>query len=185
MARFRRKTCITLIALVLLVSIVLVVLKALTLDDSQFTNPELFLEKKDNQVQRHKPDQTKMSDLSKSHKDAQLEATKKKFPPPNYYVHAFYYIWYGNPKFDGKYIHWDHPQLPHWDSKVAEGYPQGRHSPPDDIGANFYPSLGAYSSRDPSVLEAHMQQLRSAAVGETEIIFYYLELKTFCCGIML
>lgn len=133
----------------------------------------VFMEKKnDNQIQRQidsKPDQTKMNDLPKSNNDAQLEATLKRFPPPNYYLHAFYYTWYGNPKFDGQYIHWNHKQLPHWDSKVAQGYPQGSHNPPEDIGSNFYPSLGAYSSRDPSIIEAHMQQLRTAAIGKIEI----------------
>lgn len=168
MARFRRKFCITLVALVLLVLIITVVLKTLTPEDS--VGVELLLDKKDeNQRENNKPDQTKMKDPAQSDKDAKLETTLRKFPPPNYYLHAFYYAWYGNPKFDGKYIHWDHPQLPHWDFKVAQGYPQGRHSPPDDIGSNFYPSLGAYSSRDPSIIEAHMQQLRTAAIGKTEL----------------
>ncbi len=174
MARFRRKSCITLIALVLLVLVITVVLKALTPEDSPFSSPvgvELFRDRK-NEMQRQnndKPDQTKMNDSAQPGKNAELEAVLRKFPPPNYYLHAFYYAWYGNPKFDSKYIHWDHPQLPHWDFKVAQGYPQGRHSPPDDIGSNFYPSLGAYSSRDPSILEAHMQQLRTAAIGKTVI----------------
>lgn len=173
MARFRRKSCITLIALALLVLIVTVVLKALTPDDSLLSSPvggEVTPERKnDNHIQKQKndkPDETKMNDLSKSDNNAQLETILKRFPPPNYYLHAFYYTWYGNPKFDGKYVHWDHPQLPHWDSKVAQQYPQGRHIPPDDIGSNFYPSLGVYSSRDPSVIEAHMQQLRTAAIGK-------------------
>lgn len=96
-----------------------------------------------------------------------LQVAYKDFPLPNYNLHAFYYSWYGNPQFDGKYIHWNHPVLPHWDSKVDSRYPKERHSPPEDIGANFYPALGAYSSRDPSVVEAHMQQLRTAAVGES------------------
>lgn len=176
MARFRRKSCITLIALVLLVLIVTVVLKALTPEDSPFSEPggvELFLDKK-KEIQRennnNKPDKIKMSDPAQSDKDAGLEAALRKFPPPNYYLHTFYYVWYGNPKVDGKYIHWDHVQLPHWDFKVAQGYPQGRHIPPDDIGSNFYPALGPYSSRDPSVIEAHMQQLRTAAIGKTEMI---------------
>lgn len=180
MARFRRKSCITLIALVLLVFIVTVVLKALTPEDSPFSSPEgdeLFIQKKnDPEIQReeneNKPYESKMINPVQSDKDAELEATLRKFPPPNYYLHAFYYTWFGNPKFDGKYIHWDHPQLPHWDFKVAQGYPQERHSPPDDIGSNFYPSLGAYSSRDPSIIEAHMQQLRTAAIGKTKIIIF-------------
>lgn len=164
MARFRRKSCITLIALVLLVFIITVVLKALTPEDSLFSLPD-----KNNEIQREddkKPEQIKMNDSAESEKDAELESTLRKFPPPNYYLHAFYYTWYGNPKFDGRYIHWDHVQLPHWDFKVAQGYPQKRHVPPNDLGSNFYPSLGAYSSKDPSVMEAHMQQLRTAAIGK-------------------
>ena len=59
--------------------------------------------------------------------------------PPNYCIHAFYYMWYGNPEFDGRYLHWNHRYLPHWEQSVTNQYPKGRHVPPDDIGANFYP----------------------------------------------
>lgn len=184
MARFRRKSCITLIGLVLLIFIITVVLKSFAPDNSSLGRPlglELFPDirgvgKNDIQSQRDKvdtkSDRTNVNDSTQSEeRDANLEATLRKFPPPNYNLHAFYYTWYGSPQFDGKYIHWDHPQLPHWDSKVAQGYPQGRHSPPDDVGANFYPALGPYSSRDPSVIEAHMQQLRTAAIGKAYMEF--------------
>lgn len=168
MGRLRRKYCIVLIALVLLVLTVTVILKALSLEGME--GVDRFPERKNAVEQKAEitkiPDQVKMIHPTTSYKHAEVEALLKKFPPPNYYVHAFYYAWYGNPKFDGKYIHWDHPQLPHWDSKIAQGYPQGRHSPPDDIGSNFYPSLGPYSSRDPAVVETHMQQLRTAAIGK-------------------
>lgn len=168
MARFRRKYCIVLIALVLLVLTVAVILKALSLEGME--GVDLFPVRKNAVEQKAEftkiPEPIKMIRPTISYKHAEVEALLKKFPPPNYYVHTFYYAWYGNPKFDGKYIHWDHPQLPHWDKKIAQGYPQGRHSPPDDIGSNFYPSLGPYSSKDPAVVEAHMQQLRTAAIGE-------------------
>lgn len=170
MARFRRRSCITFIALVLLVLVVTVVLKALAPEDAPFGSDIGAEPDRKNEIQEEKddkPDQINMNESAQSARDAELETALRMFPPPNYYVHAFYYAWYGNPKFDGKYIHWDHPQLPHWDFKVAQGYPQGRHSPPDDIGSNFYPSLGAYSSKDPSIMEAHMQQLRTAAIGKT------------------
>lgn len=168
MARFRRKYCLVLIAVVLLVLTLTVILKALSLQDIEAM--DLFPARENSVEQKAKmtkiPDQMKMIAPTTSNKNAEVEALLKTFPPPNYYVHAFYYAWYGNPKFDGKYIHWDHPQLPHWDNKVAQMYPQGRHSPPDDLGSNFYPSLGPYSSRDPAVVEAHMQQLRTAAIGK-------------------
>jgi len=38
-------------------------------------------------------------------------------------------------------------------------------SPPEDIGAAFYPRLGAYSSLDSDVIDNHMLQLAQAGVG--------------------
>lgn len=64
-------------------------------------------------------------------------------------VHIFYYGWYGAPPMQQSFIHW----------------PQGGHVPPEDIGSNYYPMLGAYSSTDPSVLKQHMQWIRRAHVG--------------------
>ncbi len=87
------------------------------------------------------------------------------FPSPNYNLHIFYYPWYGNPEFDDDYYHWNHPYLPHWDKNEDKKWPHGRHQPPDDIGSNFYPELGPYSSKNPEVMEKHMKQLRSAGVG--------------------
>lgn len=82
-----------------------------------------------------------------------------------YDVHIFYYTWYGNPHMDGKYTHWDHILVPHWDPKIASSYPRGRHMPPEDIGSSFYPELSPYSSRDPDVLESHMEQVGASAAG--------------------
>lgn len=82
-----------------------------------------------------------------------------------YDVHIFYYMWYGNPHMDGKYIHWDHILVPHWDPKIASSYPRGKHMPPEDIGSSFYPELNPYSSRDPDVLESHMEQIGASAAG--------------------
>lgn len=183
MARLRRKSCITLIGVVLLIFIATLVLKSLTPENSPMGSPlglDLFpviraAGQKDPQGEVEMPasniDQTKPN-KTQPERDMKMEAMLRKFPAPSYNVHTFYYTWYGNPQFDGKYIHWDHPLLPHWDSKVAQGYPQGRHSPPDDIGANFYPALGAYSSRDPAVIEAHMQQCRTAAIGVIAVSWY-------------
>lgn len=184
MARFKRKYCITLIALVLLVLVLTLVLKGLPPEDSMpsdhigaalFAGERTRMEK--DPVKEPQP--IKITDSAKSGNDAHLEAALRMYPPPNYYVHTFYYAWYGNPKFDGKYIHWNHVQLPHWDPKVAERYPQGRYSPPDSIGSNFYPSLGPYSSRDPEVIEAHMRQLRTAAIGKENGIILKLNVHLF------
>ena len=70
-------------------------------------------------------------------------------PNPSYKVAAFYYPWYGNPKIDGEWIHWD----------------QNKHQPPQDIGSDYFPALGAYSSKDPAVVAQHMAWLRQAGIG--------------------
>ena len=57
---------------------------------------------------------------------------------PNCRVHAFYYPWYGNPKTDGRYDHWNHSVA------VRKGPPR-QFPGGDDIGASFYPALGCYS----------------------------------------
>ena len=84
----------------------------------------------------------------------------------NYDAHIFYYPWYGNPTYDSTYMHWNHPVLPHWKPEISARYPVGRrHQPPDDIGSSFYPKLGPYSSRDPSVIADHMRQIRQSGAG--------------------
>uniref|UniRef100_A0A4W4HLX8 Uncharacterized protein n=1 Tax=Electrophorus electricus TaxID=8005 RepID=A0A4W4HLX8_ELEEL len=89
-----------------------------------------------------------------------------------YDVHIFYYMWYGNPEMDKRYLHWDHILVPHWDPKIAASYPKGKHAPPEDIGSSFYPELGPYSSRDPEVLESHMEQIGEAAAGVLVLSWY-------------
>jgi len=85
---------------------------------------------------------------------------------PNYDVHIFYYPWYGNPTYDGVYLHWNHPLLPHWKPDISARYPIGRrHQPPDDLGSSFYPRLGPYSSHDPFVIKDHMVQIRQSGAG--------------------
>ena len=81
----------------------------------------------------------------------------------SYAVHAFYYPWYGALQVDGRWHHWDHSFIPHWDKRIAARWPTGRHKPPDDIGASFYPALGPYSSSDEAVMASHMQQVVTSA----------------------
>ena len=64
---------------------------------------------------------------------------------------AFYYGWYGNPRHDGEWVHWNDERL-----GIV---------PPTDISSDFYPQLGAYSSRDPAVLRQHMAWLKRANIG--------------------
>ena len=83
--------------------------------------------------------------------------------PTNSNVHTFYYNWYGNPNHDDRYYHWNHEILPHWSDTSwnnAGSFPGG-----DDIGANFYPQLGNYSSNDSSVIAQHMEMMARAGIG--------------------
>ena len=80
-------------------------------------------------------------------------------------IHVFYYAWYATPKFDGKWLHWNHRILPHWDKDTRDKFPHEiNYKPPMDIGANFYPLAGPYSSADPEVIDYHMQLLRDYVV---------------------
>ena len=38
-------------------------------------------------------------------------------------VHAAFYLWYGTPDADGKWLHWDHATLPHWTPNMNERFP--------------------------------------------------------------
>ena len=69
-------------------------------------------------------------------------------------------------------MHWNHHYMPHWKPAITDKYPRGRHVPPDDIGASFYPELGCYSSKDPAVIDKHLLQLRSAGAGVIAVSWY-------------
>eukprot|EP00760_Papus_ankaliazontas_P000434 PhM_4_TR10071/c0_g1_i3/m.46885/K15538/MANEA; glycoprotein endo-alpha-1,2-mannosidase len=87
-------------------------------------------------------------------------------------IHAFYYPWYGAPGTDKKWVHWNHPYLPHWEQSVTNRYPKGSHQPPDDVGASYYPLLGPYSSRSTDTIRSHMEYFRAAKVGVCVLSWY-------------
>jgi glycosyl hydrolase family 99 len=65
-------------------------------------------------------------------------------------VQLFYYPWYGNPSVAGSYRHWQ----------------QGGHTPPADVGADFYPKLGAYDSGDfAGAVDQHMRWIQRSGAG--------------------
>ncbi|MFD4526158.1 glycoside hydrolase family 99 protein [Streptomyces sp. NPDC058470] len=65
-------------------------------------------------------------------------------------AHIFYYPWYGSPKVNGEWRHWQ----------------QGELTPPDNISANYFPVLGAYDSGDlRGAVARHMRWLRRAGIG--------------------
>lgn len=83
---------------------------------------------------------------------------------PSREVHAFFYLWYGNPATDGEYLHWNHAILQHWTPSVAAQYPKGRFEPPGDVGATFMPARGLYSSNDPATLESQCAEMAAAGI---------------------
>jgi hypothetical protein len=68
----------------------------------------------------------------------------------------FYYPWFGNPGFDGWYDHWQ----------------QNGHTPSADIASAYYPSRGAYSSSDPSVLDGQLREIARAGIGEIVVSWW-------------
>ena len=110
----------------------------------------------------------------KSHKEKKSNKNRDKtlLYKVSYNVHIFYYPWYGNPRTDGKYIHWNHQYLPHWDRDIAAKYKKGVHVPPDDIGSDFYPELGCYSSSDDRTIREHMGQIRMSGSGVVVVSWY-------------
>ena len=73
-------------------------------------------------------------------------------PPPRHGtgVATFYYPWWARLDTDGAWRHWD----------------QGGHTPPDDIGSDYYPMRGAYSSSDPATVESQMGDLAASGIDE-------------------
>lgn len=90
--------------------------------------------------------------------------------PVNYKVHTFYYGWFGNPAHDGKYNNWNHSILPHWRDRTWDN--AGSFPGDDDIGSNYYPALGAYSSNDPQIISKHMEMIKQAGIGVLAISWW-------------
>lgn len=90
------------------------------------------------------------------------EKIKPELDPKFYKTHIFYYIWYGNIENDGKFVHWNHKVLEHWTPEVNTKFPNiGSTFDPllEDIGANFYPWRGLYSSRSREIIRDHFREL--------------------------
>jgi len=94
--------------------------------------------------------------LAEEDKDASL---------PNFGVQAFYYPWYRTPAVDGGYQHWNHAVA------VRKG-PPSSFPGGDDIGANFYPQLGCYSTNDRRVVREQMRQMREAGIGVVSVSWW-------------
>ena len=91
----------------------------------------------------------------------------------NYNAHIFYYNWYGNPQVDNIYRHWNHDVLPHWSDKTWDNLPP--YDGKENIGANFYPKLGTYSSNDSTIIENHMKMILQSGVGTISVSWWGVE----------
>ena len=113
-------------------------------------------------------------------RQAKADAERGVLPPgtPGAWVtsanlHVFYYAWYGAPKVDGEWRHWNHARIASWRENEADAHSTARHIPElDDLGSTFFPMLGAYSSRDPEVLRTHMQWISRSGAGVLVLSWY-------------
>ncbi len=71
-------------------------------------------------------------------------------------VSAFYYPWFATTIVDGSYAHWA----------------QDGHNPPKDIASVYYPTLGVYSSDNPSVLDAQMAEIQRAGIDQIAVSWW-------------
>uniref|UniRef100_A0A0K0DX16 Glycoprotein endo-alpha-1,2-mannosidase n=2 Tax=Strongyloides stercoralis TaxID=6248 RepID=A0A0K0DX16_STRER len=85
-------------------------------------------------------------------------------------IHIFYYPWYGSPKFDNSYYHWNHHVLKKWDDPSS--IPSYSYQPPHEIASAYYPQLGPYSSRDPDVINKHMKMISSAGIDAIAVSWF-------------
>jgi len=87
-------------------------------------------------------------------------------------VHIFYYLWWGTPNDDGKWLHWDHPYLPHYNKKLRDKFKTGSHTPPDDIGSTYYPDAGLYSSSTVGTMQRQLSDMMKIGAGVAVVSWY-------------
>ena len=68
----------------------------------------------------------------------------------------FYYAWYGTPKVDGRFGHWQ----------------QNGAQPPRRIASAFYPARGLYSSADALVVSAQMREIAATGIDQVVISWW-------------
>jgi glycoprotein endo-alpha-1,2-mannosidase len=79
----------------------------------------------------------------------------------NSHAFCFYYNWFGSATIDGDNYHWKHPVMPQNDKDTNNYIFEGN----GNIGADFYPASGEYSSCDSSTIKRHMQEMALAGIG--------------------
>ena len=79
----------------------------------------------------------------------------------NSHAFCFYYNWYGSVELDGTNYHWKHPVMPQNDKDTNSFIFEGN----GNIGADYYPASGEYSSSDSVTINRHMKEMASAGIG--------------------
>eukprot|EP00927_Polykrikos_kofoidii_P017967 TRINITY_DN18250_c0_g1_i1.p1 TRINITY_DN18250_c0_g1~~TRINITY_DN18250_c0_g1_i1.p1 ORF type:complete len:401 (+),score=50.35 TRINITY_DN18250_c0_g1_i1:101-1303(+) len=87
-------------------------------------------------------------------------------------VHAAFYLWYGNPEIDGRWLHWDHKVLPHWDPVIDRQHDKFHWRPPDEHHAPFRPKRGLFSARNNETLRGNFQDLKAAGVDSAMLSWW-------------
>ncbi|KJE93836.1 mannosidase [Capsaspora owczarzaki ATCC 30864] len=111
---------------------------------------------------RHQPAFDEQAQHDSQARDLQQAQAQVAQEQPSPRIHAFYYAWYGAPEYDSVYLHWNH--------NVING--NHKYTPPEQIGANFYPQLGPYSSINPAVVDLHMRQMKEAGIAVLSLSWY-------------
>ena len=88
---------------------------------------------------------------------------------------CFYYNWYGSKAIDGDNYHWKHPVMPENDKDTTKKVFPGN----GDIGANYYPAAGEYSSADSLIVKQHMQQMAKAGFNIVAVTWLGVQDYTF------
>ena len=90
-------------------------------------------------------------------------------------VHAFFYLWYGEPSTDGVYRHWNHEILPHWTEAVQRRFPHGastRFRPPGYLHSPYYPARSPYSSRSRATLAAQFTDMATHGISVAAVSWW-------------
>ncbi len=70
------------------------------------------------------------------------------------------------PDVDGRWLHWNHEILPHWNEQTRRNFPTGpAFHPPDSVHSPFYPSRGCYSVSHAETVLSHMEEMHANGIG--------------------
>ncbi len=144
--------------------------------DRNETTSDLFLRNSDTEQQSENGAQISTTTATATSKSSSLSSHASSSRQPPTKTHIFYYAWYRNKEHDGSFDHWDHKVLPHWTPSINDRYKnmnQPSNVAKNEIGADFYPKLGLYSSLDQATMRHHLTEIKNEAHINTIIVSYW------------